>query len=60
MQLFTEVIRETMAQDALDQALDLRVYNAAAEYIIRTDGDTKAWKSMFTRNLCKRGSSVDA
>ena len=55
-----QVIRETMAQDALDQALDLRVYNAAAEYIIRTDGDTKAWKSMFTRNLCKRGSSVDA
>lgn len=58
-ELFT-IIRETMEQEALDQELDLRVYNAAAEYIIRTDGDTKAWKAMFKRNLCKRGSTVDA
>lgn len=53
------VIRQTMANDALDQDLDLRVYNAAAEYIIRTDGDVREWKSMFNRNLCKRGEGID-
>lgn len=54
------LIRYVMEEDHLDQELDLRVYNAAAEYIIRTDGETSKWKDMFRRNLCKRGETIDA
>lgn len=51
------VIREVMGADLLGQDLDLRVYNAGAEYIIR-DNDIKVWKPMFYRNLCKRGAKT--
>ena len=52
-------IRQIMSQNGLVQPLDLRVYNSIAEYIIRTNGDKKAWKDMTRRNLVKKGQTIE-
>ena len=52
-------VRQIMSQNGLVQPLDLRVYNSIAEYIIRTNGDKKAWKEMTRRNLVKKGQTIE-
>ena len=54
-----DFVRDLMSEDALTQSLDLRVYNAIAEYVIRCEGKSKDWKEMTVRNLVKKGANVD-
>lgn len=46
-----EYVRDVMADKGFVQALDLRVYNAIAGYVIRSNGVEKEWKAMTKRNL---------
>lgn len=46
-----DFVRDVMSDKGFVQPLDLRVYNAIAGYVIRCNGDEKAWKAMTKRNL---------
>ncbi len=51
-------VRDLVSEDALNQTLDLRVYNTIASYVIRSNGKSKEWKEMVRRNLVKKGVKV--
>ena len=52
-------MRDLVSSDQLVQDLDLRVYNAVAGYVIRSEGKSKEWKEMVRRNLVHRGEKVE-
>lgn len=49
-----DFVRDVMSDNGFVQALDLRVYNAIAGYVIRCEGDEKKWKAMVKRNLISK------